>query len=188
VDILEGPGVDVVGSAGQLVEVFGENRFDVIVTTEMMEHVEDWQGAVSHMKRTLKPGGYLILTTRSQGVNYHGYPHDYWRYEQEDMRLIFDDMEIIDLVVDRVRPGVFIFCRKPEDFHERPLDQIALYSILTRRRTTAVRPLVKRLVVGWYGLKKGSYHSYIRGRMWLWARFPASLRGWLKRRVFTAPK
>jgi len=185
VDILEGPGVDVVCSAGALVDRFGEHRFDVVVTTEMMEHVQDWRAAVSHMKRVLKPGGVLILTTRSRGEPYHGYPHDYWRYELDDMRTIFDDMELLDLSPDPSRGGVFLTARKPEGFAERDLSDIALYSILTHRRTRRVARPIEWLIIRWIGLIKQSYVWMVKARMFIWQRLlPLPLRRLLKRTLF----
>ena len=67
VDIAPGPGVDVVCSAEDLVKTFGEASFDVVVTTEMLEHVPNWKSAIMQMKQVLRPGGRLILTTRSRG-------------------------------------------------------------------------------------------------------------------------
>lgn len=39
VDIVDGPGVDVVCSADQLIDKFGPLSFDVVISTEMLEHV-----------------------------------------------------------------------------------------------------------------------------------------------------
>src|SRR3990172_4472394 len=66
VDMREGPGVDLVCDATRLVEQFSF-RFDLLISTEMLEHVIDWKTAISNMKRVLCPGGKVILTTRSPG-------------------------------------------------------------------------------------------------------------------------
>ncbi|MEZ0346221.1 MAG: methyltransferase domain-containing protein [Infirmifilum sp.] len=48
--------VDVLAPAEGLVERFGEDSFDVVISTELLEHVREWRLAVSNMKRVLKPG------------------------------------------------------------------------------------------------------------------------------------
>lgn len=131
VDITEGPGVDEVCDAGALLERFGPDRFDVVVTTEMMEHVRDWQRVLANLKGVLKPGGILVLTTRSAGFPYHGFPHDFWRYELEDMRRLFADFQIEDLRPDPMQAGVFVRGRKPLDYRSADLSDLRLHSMVT---------------------------------------------------------
>lgn len=119
-----GPGVDVVGDAGELVSKFGRERFDIVISTEMLEHLREWKPAITEMKRVLKPGGILFVTTRSPGFMYHAYPVDKWRYTTEDFRAIFGDMEILRLADDPVAPGVFLKARKPAEFTEQDLGAI----------------------------------------------------------------
>lgn len=134
VDISMGPGVDEVCGVDQLVERFGRDKFDLVVSTEMFEHVRDWRDATTNLKNVLKPGGTLLLTTRSRGFPYHGYPFDFWRYEPADMEVIFGDMEILANEPDPEQAGVFIKARRPDNFVERDLTNVHLYSIVTRRR------------------------------------------------------
>jgi SAM-dependent methyltransferase len=67
VDIAPGPRVDEVVDASKLVERFGADAFDVVLTTEMVEHVRDWRTVVRNLKRVVRPGGLLLVTTRSLG-------------------------------------------------------------------------------------------------------------------------
>jgi len=136
VDIVPGPGVDVLCDVQDLATRFGKDSFDVVVTTEMMEHVPDWRSAMANMKAVLRPGGTLLLTTRSRGCAFHGYPGDYWRYEPEDMREIFGDMQIEALERDRSgTPGIFVRASKPLDWSSgATLEGVRLYSIVWRRR------------------------------------------------------
>lgn len=138
VDIEDGPGVDEVCDATELVSRFGAEQFDVVLSTELLEHVRDWRQAVSQMKDVLRPGGTLVITTRSRGFGVHAYPHDYWRYEPEDMRQIFRDLEIESLERDPTRPGVFLKAQKPQDFAAAPLDDVELYSIVRGERALDV--------------------------------------------------
>lgn len=90
VDIKDGPGVDQVCSVYDMTRnVPPLHSYDVVVSTEMLEHVEDWQLALLNMKLMLKEGGWLCLTTRSPGFEYHPYPLDCWRFTVENMKVIF---------------------------------------------------------------------------------------------------
>jgi SAM-dependent methyltransferase len=138
VDIEPGKYVDIVLPAEKLVEYFGEEAFDVVISTELLEHVEDWKLVITNIKRVLKRGGYLYITTRSYGFPYHGYPYDYWRYEIEDMYKLFSDFEILILEKDPSVPGVFLKARKPLNYKPTDLQGIALYSMILGKRTTSV--------------------------------------------------
>lgn len=124
VDFCAGPGVDRVLDASRLVESLGAEKFDVVLSTEMLEHARDWKSAVSQMKRVLKPGGLLVVTTRGPGFPYHGYPHDYWRFTLVDFRVAFQDMLAV-LQADPEAPGVFLKARKPADWAEADLSLVA---------------------------------------------------------------
>ncbi len=51
----------LLGSAGQL--PFPDDRFDVCVAPELLEHVPDWRECLDEIARTLKPGGIVFLST-----------------------------------------------------------------------------------------------------------------------------
>jgi SAM-dependent methyltransferase len=138
VDLEAGPGVDEVCAIEHLEARFGAETFDVVLTTEVHEPVRPWRQAISNLKRILKPGGILLVTTRSKGFPYHGYPYDFWRYDPEDVEAIFADMDMLVVERDPVSPGIFVKARKPASFSERPLDDVRLYSIVKRRRSLDV--------------------------------------------------
>jgi SAM-dependent methyltransferase len=129
VDITEGRGVDIICDAEDIIEHFGRERFDFVVSTELIEHVKNWQKVVSNIKNICMPEGTIIVTTRSYGFPYHGYPYDFWRYEIADMAKIFADCTIEILEPDESEPGVFMRAKKPKGFLERDLSSYELYSI-----------------------------------------------------------
>lgn len=205
VDIAAGPRVDRVLDATKLIETFGREAFDVVITTEMIEHVRDWRTVVSNLKGVLRPGGHLLVTTRSAGFPYHGWPYDFWRYEPEDMRRIFADHELIAVESDAASPGIFVFARRPTSFVEETPD-LALLSIVTGRRqrrvtnaqiawfraTSLIRPAQGRIMNRWDHAQKAIQRRRIRPRrLWaafkrrgispVWRRLPRPVRSGVKR-------
>jgi SAM-dependent methyltransferase len=70
-DIENGVGVDIVADARTWNPIA---LFDVVIATEVFEHVEDWRAIIHTAKRSLDPGGMgLFLTTcASDGRPVHG--------------------------------------------------------------------------------------------------------------------
>jgi SAM-dependent methyltransferase len=104
VDVAEGPSVD------QVVDYW-----DVVICTEMLEHVADWRPCVMQLARATAPGGLLLITTRSPGFPYHPFPDDHWRFTIDNMIEIMDALNLVgvDVQDDPDCPGVFVLARKP---------------------------------------------------------------------------
>lgn len=145
VDLQAGPGVDEVCDVAALVARFGRDSFDLVVSTEMLEHVADWRLAVANLKAVVRPGGLVLLTTRSRGFPYHGYPYDFWRFEVEDLHRIFSDFEPVLVEPDPEAPGVLAKATKPGSWQPADLQAVSLHSILTGRREPSVEAVVRRL-------------------------------------------
>jgi SAM-dependent methyltransferase len=144
VDIEHGPRVDEVVDARDLVKRFGPASFDVVLSTEMLEHVRDWPTVVANLKGVLRPGGVLLITTRSIGFPYHGFPFDFWRYEPDDISAIFGDLDIAVIERDTASPGVFMLARQRSPVVERT-PAVALHSMITGRREIRVSDTQVRL-------------------------------------------
>lgn len=129
IDSAPGKGVDVVANADALCSIFGVDAFDVVVSTEMLEHVQEWRPVVRQMKWLVKPGGLLLVTTRSPGFPYHPYPIDVWRYTKDDAKLVFADMEILALQDDPQAPGIFLKARKPSPYKTCSLVEVEVHRV-----------------------------------------------------------
>ena len=124
--------------AENLIEHFGSDSFDVVIATELIEHVRDWKLVVNNMKELLKRGGRLYITTRSYGFPFHGYPLDFWRCEVKDMQTIFSDFRILALQKDSHEPGVFLRAEKPDGHGPNNLEDVAIYSMILGKRTLSM--------------------------------------------------
>lgn len=93
-DITPGAGVRVLGDAQQL--GIRDASFDVVLCTEVLEHLPEPQRAIDEMFRVLRPGGTLLLTTRFL-FPIHDAPHDYFRYTKYGLRHLLRRFEILEI-------------------------------------------------------------------------------------------
>jgi len=142
VDIIRGVGVDFICDANNLIEKFGKNSFDVVIATEVLEHVKDWKRVISNIKNVCKPNGIILITVRSYGFHYHPFSYDFWRFELNDMKNIFSDCNILTLERDDQAPGVFIKIKKPDNFFEKDLTGYKLYNILMNKKIDSTKTYI----------------------------------------------
>jgi len=128
IDIVEGPGVDIICDAENLLGKFEEESFDLVISTETLEHVRDWRKVISNIKKLCKPDGLILITTVRFGESFHACSYGFWRYEPEDMENIFSDCKIQSL--ETCSTNVFLKVGKPQTFREKDLSNYELYSIV----------------------------------------------------------
>lgn len=114
VDFMPGAGVDVVMNAHAL--AFPDASFDLVLSTEMLEHDDEFWLSIREMGRVLKPRGLLLLTARGNGFMPHDYPFDYWRFMPASFEklLTMAGCEVLEVREDWQvgHPGVFGLGRK----------------------------------------------------------------------------
>ena len=126
--------MDLVCDCAAIVSQFGENSFDMVLSTCVLEHVRAWRSAVSDPKRICRPGGIVLLIVPAVW-EYHEHPGDYWRFAKEDVAAMFSDCDILRIDEDPRPPSnVYAKMRKPLSFQENDLSQHRLLSIVTRSR------------------------------------------------------
>jgi SAM-dependent methyltransferase len=73
--------------------------YDLILSTQVLEHVERPERYLAECRRLLKPTGRLLLTTHGV-MYYHRDPEDYWRWTVPGLRLLFKNSGLT--VIDNV--------------------------------------------------------------------------------------
>jgi len=97
---------DVVGSAEHL--PFRAQAADTVLCTEVLEHCAEPEKVLREIRRVLRPGGTLILTT-PMSWNLHYEPHDYFRFTRYGLALLMGRAGLRILSTERVG-GVFALC------------------------------------------------------------------------------
>ncbi len=113
VDARAGRRVDALVRAEDLPRAL-RTPFDLVISTEMLEHARDWRGALYGLMWAVRPGGRLLLTTRSPGFPRHDYGGDYWRFTKATLRRALGgfDLELLEDDPQEGHPGVLILARR----------------------------------------------------------------------------
>lgn len=113
-DILEGPDVGVVWDARTPTPFPGE--FDVVLSTETLEHVEGWEAVVANMAASAVAGGRILITAAApnraphSGIDGWELRPDEWygNVEPAELRAVMahflDDVEVVH---DRTHGDVY---------------------------------------------------------------------------------
>jgi SAM-dependent methyltransferase len=90
-------GADIPGNQDAAVHILADGRLpietasvDVVLSTQVLEHVSDPHLYLTESMRVLKKGGRLILSTHGLFV-YHPDPVDYWRWTSAGLRKLVED-------------------------------------------------------------------------------------------------
>ncbi|MBF0609315.1 MAG: class I SAM-dependent methyltransferase [Candidatus Magnetobacterium sp. LHC-1] len=87
-DIMEGQGVDVVGDAHRLSELFEPDSFDGVYSAAVFEHIAmPWKVALE-INRVLRRGGFAYIGSHHT-YPMHEMPWDFWRYGNDAFSTIF---------------------------------------------------------------------------------------------------
>ncbi|MEM3373795.1 MAG: methyltransferase domain-containing protein [Candidatus Woesearchaeota archaeon] len=107
-DFFESPNckVDIISSAYSI--PFPDNSFDVVLCTQVLEHLEYPQQAINEMRRVLKPNGILILTTHMAMV-LHSEPYDYFRYTKYGLAFLLKEFKKVK--IKEIGGAIYFMCQ-----------------------------------------------------------------------------
>jgi SAM-dependent methyltransferase len=73
-----------------------DNTFDLIICTEVLEHVNNPFFVVNELKRILKIGGIVAISTPFN-FRIHGPLPDNWRFTIHGLKVLFSEFEILSI-------------------------------------------------------------------------------------------
>ncbi len=112
-DFQDGLDVDVVADAHHLSAVFGENRFDIVISCATYEHLQYPWIATTEICRVLKLGGMVFVHT-VQTFPLHDFPQDYWRFTVDGLKTLFSQhIGFLPIAVDYEFPCTIVSEREP---------------------------------------------------------------------------
>lgn len=94
VEIEPGPKVDVVAPAWKL--PFPDHSFDVLFSTQVLEHVSRLSETITEMQRVVKPGGKVFISAPLTFIE-HGTPYDFWRFTRYGFQHLFQNFTIVKI-------------------------------------------------------------------------------------------
>ena len=75
------------------------NSVDVVINTQVLEHVLNPKGVLREVYRVLKDGGHLYLTA-PQGWHEHQQPHDFFRFTQFSLYSMLDSVGFREISIE----------------------------------------------------------------------------------------
>lgn len=107
-DIVAHENVDVVGDLYHVHESFpGEPAFDVVIATDVFEHVARLHEALQQVACILKPGGLLIASTPFK-KDLHGEDYgDYWRITRQGWKYLLEQNRFVDIHISWLGEELF---------------------------------------------------------------------------------
>jgi SAM-dependent methyltransferase len=82
-------------------DLLGEQPFDFILCSEVLEHVLDWDTAFANLARLLAPNGRLLVTSPFVYV-LHEQPYDFWRVTPHGIRALAERHQLSVVQLDSI--------------------------------------------------------------------------------------
>ena len=76
---------------------FSDQQYDIVVVSEVLEHLHSPHLGVQNLYNALKPGGRLILTTPFI-FPIHDQPYDYFRYTKYGLKHLLSEFEQVNIM------------------------------------------------------------------------------------------
>lgn len=146
-DFLDLGGLDYhLGNDSRVTEA--DAHFDIVLSTQVLEHVPEPQTYLSECFRLLKPGGKLFLTTHGTYED-HGCPYDFQRWTADGLKLALERAGFRSIRVQKFTTGpralLFLMGTSLNAFHFPKGSLLRIPLSCYRRLFDIFRPTIHRL-------------------------------------------
>ena len=114
----------------------GDSAFDVVLATEVLEHVPATSGFLGEAQRCLEPGGLLVLTVPF-AARWHYIPYDFWRFTPSGLDRVLREAGFQDVIVYARGNELTVACYKA---------MALILPLLFGKKTGAFATTVRRLI------------------------------------------
>src|SRR5205823_26934 len=118
--------------------------YDCVLSTQVLEHVEDPTSYLKECRRVLRSGGHLILTTHGCFED-HACPYDYWRWTARGLQGMIEQagLKVREIKKLTTGPRGVLFLSERE-FHRLRFDAAGTYDALLSLGVRAIQRLGAR--------------------------------------------
>jgi ubiquinone/menaquinone biosynthesis C-methylase UbiE len=75
---------------------FSDAYFDMVLCTEVLEHVQDYQSLIKEIYRVMRPGAKLLVTV-PWSARYHYIPFDFFRFTPSSLQHMFNNFQHVEI-------------------------------------------------------------------------------------------
>lgn len=95
IDLHGSPQVDIVADLSKPIP-FSDSYFDMVISTQVLEHVENPRRLVEEMYRVCRTNGIVFVSVPFVW-EIHNYPKDFWRFSEQGLALLFEKFRHIEI-------------------------------------------------------------------------------------------
>ena len=113
-----------------------DSAFDVVLATEVLEHVPATAGFLGEARRCLEPGGLLVLTVPF-AARWHYIPYDFWRFTPSGLDRVLREAGFQEVIVYARGNELTVACYKA---------MALILPLLFGKTTGAIATVIRRLI------------------------------------------
>lgn len=122
---------------GDILNSKGKESYDVVIASDVIEHIEDDQKAVKHLWSFVKKGGQMIITVPAHQYLYYQRDVDWGHHRRYSKQLLLDRLEKVDGEIEFIGywnfVGYFVYYVYGQVLHKKINEELRYSTSLMSR-------------------------------------------------------